>query len=57
MRGRPGVAPFRSPLKEEFTETIDSLAFEGLMDFVFDDCRTQPIFPEEYLDEEGGEDE
>ena len=47
-------------LKEEFAETIDILAFEGMMDFVFDDCRTKPyfpIFPDGYLDEEGGEDE
>ena len=47
-------------LKEEFAETIDILAFEGMMDFVFDDCRTEPylpIFPDGYLDEEGGEDE
>ncbi len=45
-------------LKEEFAETIDILAFEGMMDFVFDDCRTEPyfpIFPDGYLDEEGGE--
>ncbi|MBQ6609299.1 MAG: bifunctional (p)ppGpp synthetase/guanosine-3',5'-bis(diphosphate) 3'-pyrophosphohydrolase [Oscillospiraceae bacterium] len=45
-------------LKEEFADTVEILEFEGMMDFVFDDCRTKPfcpIFPEGYLDEEGGE--
>ena len=47
-------------LKEEFADTVEILEFEGMMDFVFDDCRTKPyfpIFPDGYLDEEGGEDE
>ena len=47
-------------LKEEFADTIEIELFEGMMDFVFEDCRTEPyfpIFPDGYLDEEGGEDE
>ena len=42
-------------LKEEFADTVEILEFEGMMDFVFDDCRTEPVLSEGYLDEEGGE--
>ncbi len=42
-------------LKKEFPDTLEIWLFEGMMDFVFDDCRLKPSFPEEYLDEEGEE--
>ena len=42
-------------LKEEFADTVEILEFEGMMDIVLDDCRTEPVLSEGYLDEEGGE--
>ena len=42
-------------LKEEFADTVEILEFEGMMDFVFDDCRTEPVLSEDDPDEEGGE--
>ena len=42
-------------LKEEFADTMEILEFEGMMDFVFDDCRTEPVLSEDDPDEEGGE--
>ena len=42
-------------LKEEFADTVEILEFEGMMDFVFDVCRTEPVLSEDDPDEEGGE--